>query len=235
MARRPVAIDRAKLRAVVRRLSHEEVFLMLDDAIEVLPPAKLLAIAGKYVDLALVRPGADTTARPGLLAAVRHFRRGPAWRGSTTSPLPSTRRATPAVLRHDSVDRRVPAASRPVRHRGAARRSSRGSPGLRHRLRSLGPHRRVPRRRRLLRRRGWIVAGRRRLAQGPSSLVRGPLGHSRPGGVRRADHFHAGAPLQLRPRRHAGCRPPDRDARTARCPGRCGRSSGEPTSARTKP
>ncbi len=48
---------------------------MLDDAIEVLPPAKLLAITGKYIDLDLVRPDADTDARPDLLAAVRHFER----------------------------------------------------------------------------------------------------------------------------------------------------------------
>jgi hypothetical protein len=48
MPRQPATIDRDKLRAAVRKLGHEHVFHMLDDAIELLPPAKLHQIAKKY-------------------------------------------------------------------------------------------------------------------------------------------------------------------------------------------
>lgn len=37
MARKPILIDRGKLRAEVRKLGKERVFYMLDDAIELLP------------------------------------------------------------------------------------------------------------------------------------------------------------------------------------------------------
>jgi len=37
MARKPILIDRGKLRAEVRKLGREYVFYMLDDAIELLP------------------------------------------------------------------------------------------------------------------------------------------------------------------------------------------------------
>jgi hypothetical protein len=117
MARRPIAIDRAKLRAVVRRLRHEHLFLMLDDAIEVLPPAKLLAIAGKYIDLDLVRPDADAAARPGLLAAVRHFE-GASLAGEYYQAFRrQLQELHRAVRRDDILDRRVPAAPRSVRNR----------------------------------------------------------------------------------------------------------------------
>lgn len=48
MKQKPIQIDREKLRAAVRTLGNEYVFYMLDDAIELLPPAKLLKIAKKY-------------------------------------------------------------------------------------------------------------------------------------------------------------------------------------------
>ena len=49
MARKPIQIDRAKLRAEVRKLGSECVFRMLDDAIDLLPPAKLHKMAKKYL------------------------------------------------------------------------------------------------------------------------------------------------------------------------------------------
>ena len=45
MARQPAGINRDKLRAAVRKLGPEYVFYMLDDAIDLLPPAKLHQIA----------------------------------------------------------------------------------------------------------------------------------------------------------------------------------------------
>ena len=44
MARESSEIDREKLRAEVRKLGNEFVFCMLDDAINLLPPAKLYQI-----------------------------------------------------------------------------------------------------------------------------------------------------------------------------------------------
>ena len=40
MARKPIQIDRDKLRAEIRKLGMEHVFYMFDDAIELLPQAK---------------------------------------------------------------------------------------------------------------------------------------------------------------------------------------------------
>ena len=47
MARHPIEIDRDKLRAAIRKLGDEYVFYMLDDAIDLLPPAKLHKIVRK--------------------------------------------------------------------------------------------------------------------------------------------------------------------------------------------
>jgi len=73
MKRKHLQIDRDKLRAAVRKLGKEYVFYMLDDAIELLPPAKLYTIAKKYVDLKRLRPDAEQTRRPGLLTDVKRF------------------------------------------------------------------------------------------------------------------------------------------------------------------
>jgi hypothetical protein len=73
MARKPIQIDRDKLRAEVRKLGNEFVFFMLDDAIEVLPPARLHQIAKKYLDLKRLRPDAEKATNPGLLADVELF------------------------------------------------------------------------------------------------------------------------------------------------------------------
>jgi hypothetical protein len=45
MARRQIEIDRDKLRAALRKLPHEYVFDMLDDAVDLLPPANAQARA----------------------------------------------------------------------------------------------------------------------------------------------------------------------------------------------
>ncbi len=73
MARKPIQIDRDKLRAAVRKLSNEYVFYMLDDAIELLPPAKLHKIAKKYLDLKRLQPDAEPATRPSLLTDVKRF------------------------------------------------------------------------------------------------------------------------------------------------------------------
>jgi hypothetical protein len=72
MARKPIQIDRDKLRAAVRKLGNECVFYMLDDAIELLPPAKLHKIAKKYLDLNRLRPDVPAT-KPSLLSDVKRF------------------------------------------------------------------------------------------------------------------------------------------------------------------
>ena len=46
---------------------------MLDDAIELLPPAKLHKIAKKYLDLKRLRPDAEQATRPSLLTDVKRF------------------------------------------------------------------------------------------------------------------------------------------------------------------
>ena len=75
MPRKPIQIDRDKLRAEVRRLSNESVFYMLDDAIELLPPAKLHKIAKKYLDVKRLRPDAETATSPSLLKDVKRFQK----------------------------------------------------------------------------------------------------------------------------------------------------------------
>jgi len=73
MARKPIQIDRDKLRAEVRKLGNEYVFFMLDDAIELLPRAKLHKLAKKYLDLKQLRQDAEPATSPSLLADVKRF------------------------------------------------------------------------------------------------------------------------------------------------------------------
>src|SRR5437773_3224481 len=73
MAHKPIQIDRDKLRAEVRKLGNEYVFSMVDDAIELLPPAKLRKVAKKYFDLKRLRPDAEQATRPSLLTDVKRF------------------------------------------------------------------------------------------------------------------------------------------------------------------
>src|SRR6476646_8471500 len=73
LAAKTIQIDRDKLRAEVRKLGHENVFSMLDDAIGLWPPVKLQKIAKKYLDLKRLRPDTEQATRPNLLAEVKRF------------------------------------------------------------------------------------------------------------------------------------------------------------------
>jgi hypothetical protein len=73
MARKPIQIDRDKLRAEVRKLGNEYVYFMLDDAIEHLPVSKLHKIARKYLDLERLRPDAEKATRASLIRDVKLF------------------------------------------------------------------------------------------------------------------------------------------------------------------
>jgi hypothetical protein len=68
---RPMRIDRDKLRSAVRRLGSEYIFYMLDDAIELLPPSKLVKLAGRYLDVKSLQASGPKHA--GLLAEVKAF------------------------------------------------------------------------------------------------------------------------------------------------------------------
>ena len=71
--RKPVAsaIDRDKVRTALRRLGDESVFYMLDEAIDILPLAKLAKLASRYLDVKQLRP--DAPGKKSLLAEVRAF------------------------------------------------------------------------------------------------------------------------------------------------------------------
>ena len=70
---RALDIDRAKLRAALRKLGDEYVFYMLDEAIELLPPTKLKRIVGKYLDPKQLRPDGGMPLRANLLDDVKAF------------------------------------------------------------------------------------------------------------------------------------------------------------------
>ena len=65
------AIDRDKLRTALRRLGDESIFYMLDDAIDLLPPAKLAKLVSRYLDVKQLRP--DAPGKRHLLTEVRAF------------------------------------------------------------------------------------------------------------------------------------------------------------------
>jgi len=73
MGRKLIQIDRAKLRAAVRKLRNEYIFYMLDDALELLPPAKLHKIARRYLDVNQLHPDPEKTTKPSLLTEVKRF------------------------------------------------------------------------------------------------------------------------------------------------------------------
>jgi len=75
MQKQPIPIDRDKLRAAVRKLKSEYVFYMLDDAIELLPSAKLHKIVKKYLDVERLRLDTEPAPKPGLLAGVERFKK----------------------------------------------------------------------------------------------------------------------------------------------------------------
>jgi hypothetical protein len=75
MKRKFSHIDRDKLRAMVRKLGNENIFYMLDDAIELLPPAKLLKMVKKYLDVEQLRPDAAPTPPRNLLTDAQRFQK----------------------------------------------------------------------------------------------------------------------------------------------------------------
>jgi hypothetical protein len=70
--RQQIALDRDKVRAAIRTLPAEYVRYMLADAVELLPPARLHAVARQYLDLRRLRPDSNT-ARANLIADVKAF------------------------------------------------------------------------------------------------------------------------------------------------------------------
>jgi hypothetical protein len=73
MARNPVEIDRHKLRREIRKLPNEYIYYLLDEAIDLLPPAKLHKIAKKYLDLKRVCLDVVNEAKTSLLTDVKLF------------------------------------------------------------------------------------------------------------------------------------------------------------------
>lgn len=73
MARNLVQIDLNKLRREIRKLPNESVYYMLDDAIDLLPPANLHKIAKKYLDLKRVCLDVANETKTSLLTEVKLF------------------------------------------------------------------------------------------------------------------------------------------------------------------
>ncbi len=73
MTRKPIQIDRDKLRTELRKLGNEYVFFLLYDAIDLLPPAKLHKIVKKYLDLKRLRPDAENATGLSLHEDVNRF------------------------------------------------------------------------------------------------------------------------------------------------------------------
>ncbi|HEX8706345.1 MAG TPA: hypothetical protein VF815_46350 [Myxococcaceae bacterium] len=67
-------IDRDKLRARLRKLGDEDVFYLLDEAIDLLPPAQLATLVSRYIDVKEFRPDPGTAcAKQSLLADTQGF------------------------------------------------------------------------------------------------------------------------------------------------------------------
>lgn len=66
-------IDRAKLRAAIRKLGDEYVYYLLDEALDLLPDAKLSKLVGQYIDLKRLRP--DGAVKGDLFADIAEFER----------------------------------------------------------------------------------------------------------------------------------------------------------------
>jgi len=73
MALRQIEIDRDTLRSAIRTLGAEHVLYILDDAIELLPPARLHEVVRKYLDPRRLRPGMKKARKANLLADVKAF------------------------------------------------------------------------------------------------------------------------------------------------------------------
>lgn len=66
-------IDRGKLRAAVRRLGKDYAYLMLEDAIELLPQAALAQLFGPYIDVKTLRPDDSDGPTASLRASAEAF------------------------------------------------------------------------------------------------------------------------------------------------------------------
>jgi hypothetical protein len=64
-------IDRQKLRTAVEGLSREGAASLLDEALDLVPPAKIAKLVGRHIELSKVRP--DPRGRAALLAEVAAF------------------------------------------------------------------------------------------------------------------------------------------------------------------
>jgi hypothetical protein len=71
MSRADRKIDREKLHVALHRLSDKQIFYILEEAIDLLPEAKLLKLVKSFMDPAALRP--DRKAKGSLLADVKVF------------------------------------------------------------------------------------------------------------------------------------------------------------------
>ena len=112
-------IDPNKLRAALRRLGDDSVFYLLNEAIDLLPQAKLVKLVKRYIDPSeLVRR---------VLRALQRQLEKPHGK----------------IYRHQGVDRRLSPASRLLHDPGKEGRSCRCASGLRNHVRVIGPYRPV--------------------------------------------------------------------------------------------
>ncbi len=148
MARREIEIARDKLRAAIRKLGKEYAFYMLNDAIDLLPPAKLHKIASKYLDVEDLRPDEEKQMKSNVLTEVEAFQ---------TASLAGEYYESFNVDSRSFMEKSggtTALQSAPGSLCGSCKRwrCRRGAPGLRHHLRAAGPHRSGRRRHHLLRR-----------------------------------------------------------------------------------
>ena len=64
-------IDQEKLRGALRTMSDEQIYYMLDEAIELLSKAKFFRLVKRYLDPSVLRPGLEASGN--LLAEVKSF------------------------------------------------------------------------------------------------------------------------------------------------------------------
>jgi hypothetical protein len=67
-------IDREKLRGALRTMSDEQIYYMLDEAIELLSKARLFRLVKRYLDPTVLRPGFEASGN--LLVEVKSFEKG---------------------------------------------------------------------------------------------------------------------------------------------------------------
>lgn len=131
-------IDRDKLRAALRKLRPEDMFTMLEEAIECLPQEHLLGLAKRHLDVSKFME--DSKPKDDLLTVVKLFEQRSLageyyesfdvnWKNCSDQSMGTT--AWIAEYRP---------APQSLRCRREERRPCRGAEGLRHSLRTGGPH-----------------------------------------------------------------------------------------------